>query len=147
MRQNAPKIGKALGITLAAAGLMAVLALLPGCEFSQGPGGAAHGNSPIYHADESSFDQQVLQSSTPVLVDFYADWCGPCQKLAPILEELARETPSAKIVKVNVDQNSRLAARYGITGIPNVIVFRQGKKVGQHVGLADKAQLQAMLSM
>jgi thioredoxin 1 len=147
MKRNAPTVGKALAIASAAAGLVAVLALLPGCDFGLGPGGTSQGNAPIYHADDSSFDQQVLQSPVPVLVDFYADWCGPCQMLAPILEELARETPSARVVKVNVDHSRQLATRYNITGIPSVMVFRDGKVVGQHMGLADKAQLQAMLSM
>jgi thioredoxin 1 len=82
-----------------------------------------------------------------VLVDFYADWCGPCQMLAPVLEELARETPSAKIVKVNVDQSRQLATRYGINAIPSVMVFREGKMVSRYTGLADKAQLQKMLNM
>ena len=70
--------------------------------------------SVIEHINESNFNEKVLRSSVPVLVDFYAEWCGPCKALAPVLEEFARETPNAKIVKVNVDENSELAGRYKI---------------------------------
>ena len=145
----AHKIEKTIGAALAVASLMAMFVLLPGCDFAAGPNSdrSAHGASPIHHADENSFDQQVLQSKIPVLVDFYADWCGPCQRLAPILEEFARETPSAKIVKINVDQSRQLAQRYGVNGIPSLMVFREGKIVNRHVGLPDKAQLQSLLSM
>ena len=100
----------------------------------------------VEHATESNFDQLVLNSELPVLVDFYADWCGPCRMIAPVLEELAKETPCASIVKVNVDQASQLAARYGVSSIPNLIVFRDGKIAAQHVGFADKAQMKTLLT-
>ena len=100
----------------------------------------------VEHANESNFDQLVLKSELPVLVDFYADWCGPCRMIAPMLEELAKETPCASIVKVDVDQASQLAARYGVSSIPNLIVFEDGEIAAQHVGLANKAQLKALLS-
>lgn len=100
----------------------------------------------VEHADESDFDQLVLKSDLPVLVDFYADWCGPCRMIAPVLEELAKEMPDARIVKVNVDQASQLAVRYGVSSIPNLIVFKDGEIAAQHVGLANKAQLKALLS-
>ena len=99
----------------------------------------------VEHANEADFARLVLQSDVPVLVDFYADWCGPCRTLAPVLEEVARETPHAKVVKVNVDQNPQLAARYGISSIPSVIVFKQGKVATRHTGLASKSQLKTML--
>lgn len=101
--------------------------------------------SKIHHADDTNFGQVVLKSDVPVLVDFYADWCGPCRMIAPVLEELARETPGAKIVKVNVDESPQLAARYGINSIPNLKVFQDGEVVGEHVGLAGKADLKKML--
>jgi thioredoxin 1 len=101
----------------------------------------------IHHADEENFAEVVLQSDVPVLVDFYADWCGPCRALAPVLDELARETGDAKIVKVNVDQSPELAARYGIASIPNLKVFQDGKVVDEQSGLAGKARLRAMLDI
>jgi thioredoxin 1 len=101
----------------------------------------------VYHADESNFDQLVLNSDVPVLVDFYADWCGPCRMLAPVLEELAKETSDARIVKVNVDQAGQLASRYGIESIPSLKVFKDGKVVDEHVGLANKARLKSLLDI
>lgn len=78
----------------------------------------------VLHANEATFSEVVLQSQVPVLVDFYADWCVPCQMFAPTLERFARATPDVKVVKVNVDDNPRLASQYGIRSIPNLLVFR-----------------------
>ena len=105
----------------------------------------APASSKVLHASEENFSSLVLQSSEPVLVDFYADWCGPCRRLAPVLEELAAELPGAKIVKVNVDDSPNLAARYGVDSIPNVKVFKNGSVRGQIVGLAGKEQLRALV--
>jgi len=80
-----------------------------------------------------------------VLVDFYADWCRPCQLLAPVLEELARETPDAKIVKVNVDDSPALAAQYGISAIPSLLVFKGGQIAAERTGLVSKAALKALI--
>ena len=99
----------------------------------------------IEHVHTNTFNEKVLQSEVPVLVDFYADWCRPCRALTPVLEELARETPNARIVKVNVDENPELAARYRIESIPNLLVFRDSRLTGQHAGLADKAFLRRLL--
>jgi thioredoxin 1 len=99
----------------------------------------------VEHADESSFHQLVLKSELPVLVDFYADWCAPCRMIAPVLEELAKETPNAKIVKVNVDRAPQLAARYGVNSIPTLMVFKDGRIAAQHVGLANRAELERLL--
>ena len=101
----------------------------------------------VYHANENNFAELVLNSDVPVLVDFYADWCGPCRMVAPVLEQLARETPDAKIVKVDVEESPQLAARYGISSIPNLKVFNDGHVVGEQVGLANKAQLKALLGI
>ena len=101
----------------------------------------------IHHANEANFGELVLNSDVPVLVDFYADWCGPCKMIGPVLEELARETTDGKIVKVNVDENPQLAARYGISSIPSLLVFKNGDIVDQQVGLANKAQLRSMLEI
>jgi thioredoxin 1 len=100
----------------------------------------------VEYADQANFDGLVLNSNVPVLVDFYADWCGPCRAVAPVLEELARETPDARVVKVDVDQNPQLASRYGISSIPSLLVFRDGQIVGEHVGLASKDHLKSLLS-
>ncbi len=101
----------------------------------------------IEHVQGEGFNQRVLRSQVPVLVDFYADWCGPCRALAPVLEDLARENPGARIVKVNVDENPDLAVQYRIESIPSLLVFRDGRVTGQHVGLASKAALKRLLRM
>jgi thioredoxin 1 len=101
----------------------------------------------VHHADEANFAELVLKSEVPVLVDFYADWCGPCRMVAPVLEELARETTDASIVKVNVDHSPQLAARYGINSIPSLKVFEDGEVVDEQVGVASKARLKKMLGI
>jgi thioredoxin 1 len=101
--------------------------------------------SQVHDADETTFANLVLNSRVPVLVDFYADWCGPCQRLAPILEQLAAETPDDRIVKINVDNSPSLAAEYGISSIPSLKVFENGEVRKELVGLASKSQLRAML--
>ena len=106
---------------------------------------AHHVHGKVYHAGEDSFHQQVLGSDVPVLVDFYADWCGPCKRLGPTLDEVARETPGAKVVKVNIEDSPRLAARYGVSSIPSLKVFKNGQVVAEHVGMASKSQLQTLL--
>jgi len=100
----------------------------------------------IEHVDEGGFQQKVLNADGTVLVDFYADGCGPCRALGPLLEEIAGENPNAKIVKVNVDDSPDLAAQYRIHAIPSLKVFKKGKVVAGHVGMADKRQLQTLLA-
>jgi len=100
----------------------------------------------VQHAQESNFASLVLEADVPVLVDFYADWCGPCRRLAPVLEDLAAEMPNARIVKVNVDDCPRLATEYGVDSIPSVKVFKNGVVTSEQVGLVSKNQLKAMLS-
>ena len=104
-----------------------------------------HVKRQVLHAEEANFRDMVLNSEVPVLVDFYADWCGPCQRLTPVLEELARENPGVKIVKVNVDHASGLAAEYGVDSIPSLKVFKNGTVTDELVGLASKSQLRALL--
>ena len=99
----------------------------------------------VEHADATNFKQLVLDADMPVLVDFYADWCGPCRQLAPVLEELARENPEARIVKVNVDDAPEIAQRYRVSSIPTILAFRDGKAQAQLVGVAPKRTLRQML--
>ncbi len=102
-------------------------------------------NKPIT-VDDSNFDQAILKSETPVLVDFWAPWCRPCIMAAPVLEELAEEYAGRiTIAKLDVDQNARTAAKYGIMAIPNLIIFKNGKPASQIVGYKPKAELKREL--
>ena len=92
-----------------------------------------------------NFDQQVTQSSAPVLLDFWAAWCGPCSMLSPVVEELAQEHPEIAFGKVNVDEVPALAQRYQISAIPTLLLFRDGKPVDMSVGVKSKKELEAFL--
>ena len=100
----------------------------------------------ILHVTEANFDSQVLQADKPVLVDFWATGCGPCQMQAPILEELAKERDDVIIAKVDVDQNPNLAQKYRVMSIPMLAVFKNGQPVVSAVGLQNKATLNEMLN-
>ncbi len=100
----------------------------------------------ITHLTAATFKDTVAKSATPVLVDFWAPWCGPCKMIAPILEELAGElVGKLTIAKVNVDEHGALAAAYGIRAIPTLLLFKGGQVADQYVGLMDKASLKAKL--
>ncbi len=100
----------------------------------------------IQHITNDSFEQQVLQSSVPVLLDFYADWCGPCQALSPILEEVASETTGFKVLKVNIDQQPELTRQYHIMSVPTLMVIKDGKPTGRTSGLLSKEQVLSLIS-
>ena len=99
----------------------------------------------LIHVNESDFREQVLENSGTVLVDFWANWCGPCRMQAPILEAFAQEHSDIKITKCNVDDNPELAEKFGIMSIPSLLVFKSGKLVKSAVGLHDKEALAALV--
>ncbi len=100
----------------------------------------------IKHVSDASFDTDVLKSDTPVLVDFWAEWCGPCKMIAPILDELAAPYEGKmQIAKVNVDENRDIPAKFGIRGIPTLILFKNGQVAATKVGALSKAQLTSFL--
>lgn len=93
------------------------------------------------HLSVDNFEQEVLQSQIPVLVDFWADWCGPCKMIAPLIDELAQELSDVKICKVNVDEAGDIAMKYRIMSIPTLVLFKGGEKVAVSVGAKSKAEL------
>jgi thioredoxin 1 len=102
--------------------------------------------SKALHFTDDSFEKDVLNSDKPVLVDFWAEWCGPCRMVGPIVEEMAGEYEGkAKIGKVNVDENAQVATKYGIRSIPALLIFQNGEVVDQIVGAVPKSQLKKQL--
>jgi thioredoxin 1 len=98
--------------------------------------------SDVQQVSDSSFEADVLKSELPVLIDFWAPWCGPCKQIAPVVDELAKEYAGRlKIVKMNVDDNPQTPSKYGVRGIPNLILFKGGQVRDQIIGAVPKAQL------
>ena len=100
----------------------------------------------IHHVTDGNFDSEVLQSQTPVLVDYWAEWCGPCKMIAPILHEIAGTYQGKlQIAKMNVDENREIPAKFGIRGIPTLMLFKDGQLAATKVGAMSKAQLTAFI--
>ena len=100
----------------------------------------------IVHISDESFEEEVLQSERPVLIDYWAEWCGPCKMIAPVLDEIANEySDRLKVVKLNIDDNPQTPPKYGIRGIPTLMVFKNGQVEATKVGSVSKAQLTAFL--
>ena len=100
----------------------------------------------IVHVSDATFDQEVLNSELPVLVDFWAEWCGPCKMIAPILDEIASEySGKIRIAKLNIDDNPNTPPKYGIRGIPTLMLFKDGQVEATKVGALSKSQLTAFI--
>ena len=101
----------------------------------------------IKHTTDATFEADVLKSNTPVLVDYWAEWCGPCKMIAPILDETAKEMgDKLQIAKMNVDENREIPAKFGIRGIPTLMLFKNGELAATKVGALSKAQLTAFIA-
>lgn len=103
-------------------------------------------NEQIVHVTDDSFEQDVLQSGEPVLVDYWAEWCGPCKMIAPVLDEIAGDyAGKVKVAKLNIDENPNTPPRYGIRGIPTLMLFKDGEVEATKVGAVSKSQLTAFI--
>ena len=100
----------------------------------------------IHHVTDANFEPEVLQADKPVLVDYWAEWCGPCKMIAPILDEVAKEySGRLKIAKLNIDENQATPPKYGIRGIPTLMLFKNGNLAATKVGALSKSQLMAFI--
>ncbi len=100
----------------------------------------------VHYISDDSFEQEVLQAGVPVLVDYWADWCGPCKMISPILDEVAKEySGKLKVCKLNIDENQATPPKYGIRGIPTLMIFKNGNVEATKVGALSKSQLTAFV--
>ena len=101
---------------------------------------------PVLHITKENFENEVLKSDRPVLLDFWASWCGPCRMVSPIIDEIAEETTDKKVCKINVDEQPELAQAFGVMSIPTLVVMKDGEVVGQSVGVKSKEAILHMLN-
>ncbi len=101
----------------------------------------------ILNVTSENFESEVLQSDKTVLIDFYADWCGPCKILSPIVEEVAKENADVKVVKINVDSEQEIAIKYRIMSIPTLVVIKDGKEINRAIGVIEKSEILTLLNM
>lgn len=99
----------------------------------------------VIKVTSQNFEEEVIKSEKLVLVDFYADWCGPCKMLSPIVDQIAEENSDIKVVKVNVDDSQDLAMKYQVMSIPTLVVIKEGKEINRSVGLRDKSEILNMI--
>lgn len=99
----------------------------------------------LKHIKTEEFEKEVLKSKNPVIVDFFATWCGPCKMLGPILEDVADTEKDVKILKVDIDENMELAQKFGIMSVPTLMLFKDGKEYGREIGLKSKEQIEEII--
>lgn len=99
----------------------------------------------VLEINNSNFEEEVLKSEKAVLVDFYAEWCGPCKMLAPVIDQIAKENEDIKVAKINVDEAQELAEKYGVMSIPTLVVIKNGEEIKRQVGLASKTEILGMI--
>lgn len=100
----------------------------------------------VISLNEKNFEEEVIKSEKPVLIDFWASWCGPCRMMSPVVDQIAEEMQDeVKVCKINIDEEENLAVKYNVMSIPTFIVFKEGKEAGRSVGVQDKEEIKAML--